>query len=72
MTVAATFGGLQRQKINLMMHMFVAADIDDVVVITSYAPRCRSGFHWLEDKYIYMVSVDDAGCYFWRVVTADI
>lgn len=54
MTVAATFGGLQRQKINLMMHMFVAADIDDVVVITSYAPRCRSGFHWLEDIYIYI------------------
>ena len=51
---------------NLMLYMFVAADIDDVVVVTFHLPRRRSGFHWLKD----MVSIDDGGCYFWRVVTA--
>ena len=48
---------------NLTLYMCVAADIDDVVVVTSHPPLCGSGFHWLVD--IDMVSIDDGG---WRVV----
>ena len=54
---------------NLMLYMFVAADIDDVVVVTSHPPLCGSGFHRLEDTD--MVSIDDGGCYFWRAAAAE-
>ena len=52
-----------------MLYMFVAANIDDVVVVTSPPPLCGSGFHWLEN--IDMVSIDDGGCYFWKASAAE-
>ena len=56
-----------------MLHMFVAADIDDVVVVTSHIDIPAVWIRFSSaGGYKDMVFIDDGGCYFWRAAAAEI